>query len=74
MSWCVSDYCPGCNSRRCTCEADEARANAACAKDDIHAVEEMRDAMTIEMSGADDKAVSAAIESILAILRSYTGE
>ena len=74
MSWCVSDYCCGCNSRRCTCEADEARANAAAAKDDIAAVEELAGNITVEMSGTDDKAFRAAVDQIIAILNRYTGE
>jgi len=75
MSFCNSDFCPGCNCRNgCSCEADEAAANAQCAKDDLASIDTIIENLTCEMSGDDDTALAALVVEIRTIIGKYTNE
>lgn len=68
-----TDFCPGCNSIRCTCEADEIAMIRETAKDAEKALESFVECMP-ELDRNDEAAFQAAVEIIRQILSQFTQE
>ena len=68
-----TDFCPGCNSLRCTCEEDERAAIRENAKDAEKALESFIESMP-ELDRNDEANFQAAIDTIRQILSQFTQE